>query len=298
MSARTVVLLAVGVLGISISGPVTAAIVMPPLVIAFWRNALSTGVLAVPVATRRRADLTVLGHDRRQLVLSIVAGVCLAAHFGFWVTSLTMTSVASSVAILSLQVLWVVAWDALTGVPVSARLMTGVLLAVAGGVVVGGLDLTISAEALLGDVFALIASIGSAAYMIIGARVRRTLSTTAYTFACYASAAVVLLVVLLLAGDAPTGYAGRDWGLILLITLTAQLLGHSVFNHLLDTISPMMVSLALLLEIPGAALLAAAWLGQVPGPGAVVGLLLVLAGMAMVILAAPDRPDPVEPAPA
>ncbi len=294
MSARTVALLAVGVLAVSVSGPVTAAVVMPPLVIAFWRNALATGVLAVPVVTGRRADLAVLGSDRRQLGLAVTAGVCLAVHFGFWVTSLTMTSVASSVAILSLQVVWVVAWDALTGAPAGHRVLLGVLVAVAGAVVVGGLDLTISARALLGDAFALVGSIAVAAYTIIGARARRTLSTTAYTFACYASAALALLVALLAAGDSLTGYGRREWVLVVVITLTAQLLGHSVFIHLLDTISPMMVSLALLLEIPGAALLAAAWLGQVPGPGAVAGLVLILAGMAAVILAAPDTPPVVE----
>jgi drug/metabolite transporter (DMT)-like permease len=46
----------------------------------------------------------------------------------------------------------------------------------------------------------------------------------------------------------------------------------------------MLVSLALLLEVPGAALLAAAILGQVPPPGAVVGLVMILAGMTLVVL--------------
>jgi drug/metabolite transporter (DMT)-like permease len=45
------------------------------------------------------------------------------------------------------------------------------------------------------------------------------------------------------------------------------------------------VALAILLEIPGAALLAAALLGQVPPPSAVAGLVLVLAGMAAVVRA-------------
>ena len=56
----------------------------------------------------------------------------------------------------------------------------------------------------------------------------------------------------------------------------------------------MVVSLALLLEIPGAALIAAVFLGQVPPAGVFVGLALILAGMALVILNGPDRTD--EPA--
>jgi drug/metabolite transporter (DMT)-like permease len=82
--------------------------------------------------------------------------------------------------------------------------------------------------------------------------------------------------------------------LIAVVTLTSQLLGHSVFNHLLDRIRPVVVSLAILLEIPGAALLAAAFLGQVPPPGVFVGLALILAGMALVVVEGPDRTD--EPA--
>jgi drug/metabolite transporter (DMT)-like permease len=43
------------------------------------------------------------------------------------------------------------------------------------------------------------------------------------------------------------------------------------------------VSLALLLEVPGASLLAALFLGQTPPPAALVGLLVILAGMALVV---------------
>jgi drug/metabolite transporter (DMT)-like permease len=67
-----------------------------------------------------------------------------------------------------------------------------------------------------------------------------------------------------------------------------------VFNYLLDRIRPVVVSLAILLEIPGAALLAAAFLGQVPPPGVCVGLAMILVGMALVVLEGPDRTD--EPA--
>jgi drug/metabolite transporter (DMT)-like permease len=109
-------------------------------------------------------------------------------------------------------------------------------------------------------------------------------STTTYTFVCYGTCALLLLVAGLVAGQDLGGYPAAQWGLLLLVTATAQLMGHSVFNHLLATTSPMLVSLALLLEVPGAALLAAAILGQVPPPGAVVGLVMILAGMTLVVL--------------
>jgi drug/metabolite transporter (DMT)-like permease len=68
-----------------------------------------------------------------------------------------------------------------------------------------------------------------------------------------------------------------------LLTVSAQLLGHSVFNHLLATTSPTVVSLALLLEVPGASLLAALFIGQVPPLAAGLGLAVIVTGMALVI---------------
>jgi drug/metabolite transporter (DMT)-like permease len=86
------------------------------------------------------------------------------------------------------------------------------------------------------------------------------------------------------AGQELGGYPAGQWGLLLLVTATAQLLGHSVFNHLLATTSPMVVSLALLLEVPGAALIAAFLLDQRPSAAALLGLAVMLAGLVLVIV--------------
>ncbi len=66
-----------------------------------------------------------------------------------------------------------------------------------------------------------------------------------------------------------------------------------MFNHLLATTSPMVVSLALLLEVPGAALIAAYLLGQQPPSAALVGLAVMLAGLALVVVG--NRGRAVEP---
>ncbi len=282
---RTLGLLAVGVAAVSLAAPLMAALVVPSLAIAFWRNAIATAAIAPVLVVGRRAEVRRL--TTRQLGVLVLAGICLAAHFGFWISSLTMTSVASSTAIVSLQVIWVVGYDLSRGVPVGRRVVLGVVTAVLGALVVSGVDLSISGRALVGDGLALLGSVGVAAYAIIGGRARQSVSTTVYTFGCYGTAAVVLLVAALVAGQDLSGYDADQWWLLLLLAGTAQLLGHSVFNHLLRRLSPMVISLTILLEIPGASLIAAAWLGQVPGPTAVVGLALILTGMAVVIRSSP-----------
>lgn len=278
---RTLLLLAVGVLAVSLSGPLMAAMVVPPLAIAFWRNGLATLALAPGAVTGRRQELR--GLDGRQLALVATSGLALAVHFGTWVTSLTLTSVASATAIVCLQIAWVVAWHLVRGERFSPGVLAGLVLSFAGVLVVSGVDFTLSPRALLGDLLALIGGASAAAYMLVGSRARQSMSTTTYTFVCYGTCSLALLLGCLVSGQDLWGYDSSQWGLLVLVTLTAQLMGHSVFNHLLATTRPVVVSLALLLEVPGAALLAAWLLGQHPPAAALVGLVVIVAGMGLVV---------------
>ncbi len=136
--ARTLLLMAVGVLAVSLSGPLMAAMVVPPLAISFWRNGLATAALAPGVVRRGEELATVRG---RRLGLVVLSGATLAVHFGTWVTSLTLTSVASATAIVSLQIAWVVAWQLVRGERFGVGVAAGLVLAFAGVLVVSGVDL-------------------------------------------------------------------------------------------------------------------------------------------------------------
>ena len=85
---------------------------------------------------------------------------------------------------------------------------------------------------------------------------------------------------------------------LLALTAGAQLLGHSVFNIVLRTTSPSVVSLAILFEMPGAALIAAVWLGQHPPWPVLPAAALILAGVAIVIGSGAPGPDPAAALPA
>ncbi len=288
-----VVLAMVAVLGVSASGPLMAAIAAPALAIAFWRTAAATGRLAPWAATsarRQRAEL-----DRRHALLTLAAGVLLAGHFAAWVTSLQLTSVAAATALVSTQVVWVVALDRVMGRAVPRAVVLGCALAVGGVLVVTGVDLTLSTRALVGDLLAVVGGACAAGYLVCGREVRARLSTTAYTFACYGPCAVVLLVAGFASGTSFVGFPAEVWLLLAAVTVCAQLLGHSLLNHLLAVMSPTLISLLLLLEVPGAALLAAAFLGQVPPVGVVVGLALVLGGLVVVVRSRRPGSEVVDP---
>ena len=275
-------MLVVGVVGVSLSGPLMAAATsVPALAMSLWRSGLGALAIAPGGLTRYRRELLAL--PRRALVRSCFAGLMLAAHFAAWTTSLKLTSVASATALVCLQAAWVVVLSSLAGSSASRRVWLGLSLALGGVLVVSGVDLTVSARALAGDGLAFAGGAFAAVYTIVGGRVRQVASTATYTLVCYTTSALTLLVASLAFRVQITGFPLKGWLLILAVTLAAQLLGHSVFNHLLATISPTLVSMTLLLEVPGAALLAAVLLGQAPPRAVYGGLGLICAGLAGVI---------------
>lgn len=291
--AVDVALLAVGVTGVSMSGPLIAAMAsVPALAIAFWRMAIATVVTAPAGAAHRRALREVSASDLR---MTVVAALALAAHFALWVTSLKLTSVASATALVCLQAGWVVLFAWMGGVRPDRRTAVGLVVCLAGVLVVTGVDFTVSPEDLLGDLLALLGGMGSAVYMIVGGRVRQRTNTTVYTLLCYGMCSLMLVVVCV-AGSVPlVGFAADDWAQLVALAVASQLLGHSVFNHLLATISPTVVSLVILLEVPGAALLAGLFLGQTPPVGVYAGLVVLLCGLAVVTAARRGVPATAPP---
>lgn len=285
----------VGVLGVSASGPLMAGTQAPALAIAFWRNAIATvGLAPVAAGTRR--------HELRRLTVadlrtSAFAGLMLAGHFGTWVTALKLTSVAAATAMVCTQIGWVVLLGRLRGEPVTRAVLVGLATSFTGVLLISGVDLSLSVRALTGDLLAVAGGVFAAGYILAGASVRQRLSTTTYTVLCYGICALVLLVLCAATGSALGGYAATTWLGLVSVTVCAQLLGHSVFNHLLATMSPRTVSLILLLEVPGAAILAGIFLGQAPAVGVYAGLVLILAGLAVVVTRSPGAvEDAVGPA--
>ena len=280
-----------GVLGVSASGPLMAASVVPALSIAFWRNAMAAALLVPTAAATRRGELAAL--NRRQLRVLAVSSVALAAHFATWVMSLKMTSVASATALVGLMAGWVVLLSWWRGEVIHRWVLTGLVLSFAGVLLISGVDTGLSTRALIGDLLALAGGLFAAIYTVAGAEARRTLSTTTYTTVCYSGCAAVLLVVCLVADQPLSGFGASGWWSLVAVTACAQLLGHSAFNHLLATMSPTVVSLIILLEVPMAAILAAVFLAQAPPLGVYVGLALIVCGLAVVVSAPRPQAEPV-----
>ena len=289
-------LLAVAVVAVSTAAPLIRGADAPTLAIAFWRNVLSLPLLAVWLLARRSERAGWSARSARDRRLSRLAGAFLAAHFATWIPSLSFTTVASSVALVATQPVWAALIARQRGEVIQRQTWTGIGLALAGTIVLTGVDLSVSSRALFGDLLALLGGMLAAAYVTVGGEVRQRVSTVSYALTCYATASVLLLVLCLASSQAMRGYDQDTWLAIVGMVLGAQLLGHTLMNLVLRSISPTAVSVAILFEILGATLIARVAFGETPPAGAWPAALLIGAGVVMVLRSDQDAgSDLVDP---
>lgn len=286
--------LGVAVAFISSSAPIIAATVAPALAIAFWRCFLGSAATAPWVVIRRRAELRRIG--RRELGLVLLAGFFLGAHFATWIPSVRLTTVASSTALVATQPVWAALIAARRGSRLPRTAWVGIAVALVGVVLLTGIDVSVDPAHLAGDLLALLGAILAAAYVTVSETARRTMSTSVLTTGLYATAALLLLGLCLVAREPLAGFSLQAWGLILLLTAGAQLLGHTLINKVLATTSATVVSLAILLEVPGAVLIAAVVLHQWP-PAAIWPAVALMAAGIVVVIRASSRTTVVESPP-
>lgn len=273
--------LGIAVLFISSSGPIIAAIVAPALAIAFWRCFLGSVATAPWVVARRLAELQAL--SRRELVLIGATGGLLGLHFATWIPSLRFTTVASSTALVATQPVWAALIARARGAVIPGTAWIGIGISLIGVLVLTGIDVSVDPRHLVGDLLALAGAVLAAAYVSVGEVARRTVSTPTLTTGLYGVAAFLLLVMCLVGGQPIVGFSAVDWALIVALTVGAQLLGHTVITKVLATTSATVVSLAILFEMPGATVIAAVALGQVPPWGLVPAVALMFVGIVLVI---------------
>lgn len=282
----TITALTVAVLAISSSAPLIAYAAASGLAIAFWRNAASSVLLAPIAAVRRRDEIATLRSPagRGALLGCVLAGVALAVHFGTWIPSAKLTTVADAVALGATQPVWQGLIARRQGRRLPRPVWIGIGLAVAGAVAATGADIGVSPHAVAGDVLALVGGIAVAIYTAFGERARVAVSTITYTTICYSVCAVLLGAVCLAFRVRLAGFPATTWLAIAGLVVGAQLLGHSMFNYALHRVAATTIAVLILLEVPGAALVAWLWLGQAPSAASWPGLALLTAGVAVVVL--------------
>lgn len=274
------IMIVVGVLGISLSSIFVKYSMAPSAVTAAYRL-LWTVVLMTPVTFGSREIRTELFRvNPKTLLRSCLSGLFLAIHFTLWFESLRHTTVASSTTIVCTEVIWVSLGYALflKGKMSLKEIMTiGVTLG--GSVLIAFADSGSGGTHLYGDILSLLAAIAVAVYVLIGREVRKTASTTVYTYIVYSSCAAVLLLMCLIQGNALWGYGISGIIVGLLLAVFSTILGHSIFSWCLKYFSPSFVSASKLCEPVAAAILAGFLFGEIPSVMQIAGGILILGGV-------------------
>ncbi|HBY99349.1 MAG TPA: hypothetical protein DEP84_36330 [Chloroflexi bacterium] len=286
---RVFLALSLGAVAISVAAILIRWTDAPALVIATARLGIAA-LLIVPVGVLRAGD-ELRSLTRRDVALSALSGLFLAIHFISWITSLGLTSVASSVVLVTTSPLWAGVLAPLVSQDRLTRAMAlGIVLATVGGIIVGAGDFTLAGTALRGDSLALLGAVMAALYLLAGRGVRRKVSLLGYITVSYSVAALVLLALALASGQRFGGYSSQTYPLLVLIAVVPQIIGHSSYNYALGWFSASFVAVALLAEPVGATILAALLLGEPITPSKVVGGLLILFGIYLAARGEEPRP--------
>lgn len=274
------IMIVVGVLGISLSSIFVKYSAAPSSVTAAWRL-LWTVVLLSPVVWGRGVVRGELLHvSGKTAVLSSLSGVFLAVHFVLWFESLQHTSVASSTTIVCTEVIWVsLGYCLFLKGKLSGKAVATIAVTLIGSVLIAFADSGAGGSHLYGDILSLLAAVAVAAYVLLGRVVREQASTTVYTYIVYSACTAVLLIFCMIQKQSLFGYGASAVVVGLLLAIFSTILGHSIFSWCLKYFSPSFVSASKLCEPVVAAILAGFLFGEIPTGLQLLGGVLILGGV-------------------
>ena len=266
----------------------------PSLVIAAYRLGLATLILVPVLFSRHRSELKAM--TQREIHLTLAAGGLLAVHFATWITSLEYTTVTSSVVLVQTSPLFVALLSPLLLRESLTRFtMFGLTLALIGSLIVGISDVCawaggfqcppitdfLQGIAIKGDLLAIVGAVAVAGYILIGRRLRSSVTLIPYITLTYGAAAVVLTTMMLMAGQTPFGYTPQIYLWLTLLALLPQLFAHTTYNWALRYLPAVVVSISLLGEPVSSTILAFFILRETPTMLRLSGATIILVGIAV-----------------
>lgn len=268
---------------------------MPPLVLAFWRDAFVVLALVLVLGLRRRWDLLRLPSGLGRYLVGY--GLVLAVFNSF----LTFSVAVNGAAVSTVLVYCSAAFTALLGrILLSERLgwakAAAIALSLAGCVLVtGATDLAAWQADLVGIGTGILSALAYAVYSLMGRKAATAhrlnpWTTILYTFGfagCFLLMAS-LVPWLHVPGAARTpaelfwlGDSIAGWATIIALAAGPTLVGFGLYNVTLSLLPSSVANLLLTLEVPFTALVAYVTLGEQLSGVQVWGSLLVLAGVVL-----------------
>lgn len=275
--------LATAVAGMSWSALFVRWAGVPASTSAFYRVLIAAGVL-IPWRAIRGATRT---PDRRAVALALAGGVFFAFDLLLFNAAVLRTSAATAVLLGNNAPIFVGlgTWLFFSKRP-RAAFWIGLGLALAGCAFIVFADVSDRGPNLpgnaTGDLLALSAAVFWAAYMLTTERVRTEMDTLTFNTVAIAASVLTLLAVCFALGVPLWGYSARTWTALVALGLVSQVASYYALVYALGHLPATVTSVAVIGQVPLAALLAAALLGEPLSGVQLAGGVVVLAGIYVV----------------
>lgn len=248
-----------------------------PVSTAFWRVCLALPLLWAWAAWEARRSPRAA--TKKDLRLMLLAGFWFAGDLAFWHWSILLTSVANAVLLANCAPIFVAlaAWLLYRHRP-TRHFLAGLATALAGMFLLLRGDLNVSGS-LLGDALGLVTAVFYAAYQLTVTRARATVSTARLMAVSGTVCAALLIPIALVSGEQFLPATPHGWLLLAGLALISHVIGQSLIAYALAHLPNTFASVGLLLQAVIAAALAWILLGEALTALAIVGGVLVLAGI-------------------
>jgi drug/metabolite transporter (DMT)-like permease len=279
-----------GALVIAFSGILVRLAEVSPSTAAFFRCVYALPVLAVLAWLERRLYGTRSWRDRR---LAWAAGVFFAADLTFWHHSIAAVGAGLATVLGNTQVVFValLAWAALGERP-SDRSLKAIPVVFAGVILISGVvgSGAYGDDPALGVVFGLLTGITYALFLLIlrhGSGAERR--PAGPLFDATASAALFSAIGGIAVGDIDWAPGPESQAWLVLLALSSQVLGWLLISVSLPRLPAVLTSIVLMLQPVSTVFLGAVLLREAPSAVQLVGVVIVVAGVAVATVRPRER---------
>jgi drug/metabolite transporter (DMT)-like permease len=269
-----------------ILNPIVVAYSMDPLLVTFWRCFFGA-LIFIPIAlfTQRGFYRKIA---RAQWGYMIIAGAALSIHFIGLMQGLYQVSLGIALTIMSTGAIWI----GLIGIVIlkqvfTAGQWTGLVAGVGGIVLYAYVGNSFEARNSAALLWLLASAISGAVYVVIGQKVRATITNFAYVSIVFSVAALISLTYSVITQNSIRVEESGDWVGILLITFLGQILVHAVSNLYLKHGEAAILQLTTLIQIPLVAVIGWVLFDQQIGLEVIPALILTIVGLIIFNLAQP-----------
>ncbi|QRN86168.1 EamA family transporter [Clostridia bacterium] len=263
-----------GVMFVSVVALVVKSASAPLITTAFFRL-FFTVLIMLPVVVAKNNRNTYF--PQKELLLSILSGLILGVHFFGWFVALDYTTVANATVIVDASsVFTLLGGHLFLNDKMTKKETICVMATFVGAILLTYRSLSFASNEYIGILLSVMSSVTLSIYMLIGRRVRRTISNLNYTFVVYLFGSIFLAACTMIMEGTFTGFPKSNYLIFLYLAIFPTLLGHSIFSWSLKYIKASF-SATMLLFVPVVSIIGAYFLfDELPLPEQFVGAGIII----------------------